>query len=117
MGCASDDRTTTLTAEVPRSMPSVSADAGIESDMGPKLPRDIIRRFQRTVDILIGVRKGYEQVLERPGVEQNVALQHALPPAPEDSMVGVSRSVAVIVNRLLGEPHLQDGSQSHHVRG
>src|ERR1700675_3123237 len=98
MGCASDVRATTLTAEVPRSMPSVSADAGIESDMGAELSRDLIRRFQRTVDILIGVGKGDEQVLERSGMEQDVALQHALPPAPEHGMVGVSRSVAVIVN-------------------
>jgi hypothetical protein len=50
-------------------------------------------------------------------MEQNVALEHALPPAAEQIVVGVARGIAVIADRPLGEPHLRDRPHAHHVGG
>src|SRR5882757_8365251 len=106
---------TTLTAEVPRSTPRVSRRSGVESDMSAQQSRDLVGGRQGPVDIRVGVGKRHEQIFKRARMEQDVALQHALPPSPENLVVGVTGGIAIVADGFFRKPYLQDGSQAHHV--
>src|SRR5580698_1647726 len=112
---SSDPIATTLTAEVPRSSPRVTRCATLNSDMSLQKRRNLIRGYQGAVDILVGVRERDEQIFERPGMKQYVALQHTLPPQPEQIVIGIARGVAIIANRPVRKPYLQDRAQTDHV--
>src|ERR1700674_3169721 len=118
---------TIFTADVPRSIPNTSgwepgSVAGCRrasvcgSAMGAHGFHNRAGSLQRLIDIVVRMREGDEQVFERMGVKQHAAVQHSLPPPPEAFMVRVTGGVAVVADRMLGEPHLQHRADSHDVR-
>ena len=64
MTAPSNANATTLTAEVPRSIPRVNCGGITASDMQLQHARDLIGSLQGTIDVRIGVRERNEQILE-----------------------------------------------------
>ena len=64
-----------------------------------------------------GPREDGEEILESVRMEQHPAIQHTLPPHAELVMTRITGGIAVVADRVLGEPDLQHGTQAHDVCG
>src|SRR5579871_5222295 len=107
-------RATTLTADVPRSIPRMRDES---SDMSAQPACDLVGHRQRTLDIAIGVGEGNEQIFEGARMEQHATLEHSLPPEAKELMVCIARGIPVVADWTFREPDLQYRPQADHESG
>src|SRR5579872_6268634 len=111
----SRSKATTLTAEVPRSIPNTSFPAE-DSAMGADIFHHRAGRLERSLDVIVRMCERDEQILERMRMKQDAPVEHAFPPEAEQLMAGMTGGVAIVADSLLGEPDLQYRSHPGDIR-